>query len=1153
MADHSTIVQSLQAGVARQMEVLSDPDLTGTGLSSAELLGVPAATMAEKLTGHLLREIIIRGTGGGPLSSLANQLNHDVSHMKGQQIEGMVERLSSQVLEAFTELKDSYRLANEQTHIRPAGQLITEVTDPFALEIHRPITVASESAVGTLPLLPPYIRREHDTRLTSLVTQTAAGSSVIGVLVGGSSTGKTRACWEAIQALPPGWRLWHPIFPDRGNGFLAELELVGPNTVVWLNEAQLYLLTSDPAVGEQVVGGLRKLLRDPARGPVLVLGTIWRSYWDQLTRPSEGAPDPHAGARMLLEGSAIEVPDRFNDSELTALSASATKDPRLAEAAAQAADGEVTQFLAGAPALLERYRTSSPAARTVIHSAMDARRLGHGPVLPYTLLQAAAPGYLTDQQWEQAGEDWFEEALNYTAAPCNGVRGPVVPIRPRPGSRARHVGGPVSRPDVANGQQYRLSDYLEQHARRDRNDQLPPVTFWDALATCANAEYLPALADEAEARGLYRHASILRKRAVAIGHRSAGDALIQAVSAIDPDATADVAQWIAAQDGLTDPQVVVSVLKAVCRTGDSATAARIAVRAAAQVELANPPAMPESALLVFFPERQPIPALLTALRDAGGTDALAALAASPSAYIKVTDPYTLADMLTAVREAGGGDSLTDFADHAASHADLAHAGPIGRLLKALWDADAEEAAAALLARDPGAHADPTDLYGLRYLLEVLREAGAQDALVALANRAAAHADPGGYGLRELLQALREAGAQDAVATLAGRAAVAIDLEHPHPAATLLALLRDIDAQDAIAALANRAVACSGLTNPSAFAARLMVTHMVGTQDALAVLADQAAEHADLTCRTELPEDEGIIEVPLRYPVDELLNVLREAGTEHALAVLMARDPAAQADLTNPYAVAALLKELRDVGADKALAALADRAAGQADLAWYDAVTTLLAALEDVGAAHSVAVLANRAVTMTEITSPYSVTSLLNVLRKAGAREAVAALLARDPAAHADLTHPSFVAYLLRALLEAGADEAVAALANRASALVPLTRPGDVATLLEALREARAGEAVAALLARDPAGHVNIVARLRPSLNDTYFDEIFPLAEELAQVNAIDAADRLITRAADGGCWITLCETNPEWVQETFPFGREPGGEPSPQWGWRDIA
>ena len=139
-----------------------------------------------------------------------------------------------------------------------------------------------------MPALPVYVPREHDTALAEVVTAAAAGPGGIAVLVGGSSTGKTRACWQALDLLRgarPGWRLWHPIDPQ---GALAGLPGVEPRTVVWLNEAQRYLDTPDDA-GKQVAAGLRKLLRDQARGPVLVLATLWPEFWAELTVRPPGA------------------------------------------------------------------------------------------------------------------------------------------------------------------------------------------------------------------------------------------------------------------------------------------------------------------------------------------------------------------------------------------------------------------------------------------------------------------------------------------------------------------------------------------------------------------------------------------------------------------------------------------------------------------------------------------------------------------------------------------------------------------------------------------------------------------------------------------------------------------------------------------------
>jgi hypothetical protein len=98
---------------------------------------------------------------------------------------------------------------------RPPGVPLDEVADPFALEVHRP--VEPEELPDGLPLLPPYVSREHDLQLTRLTAQAAEGRSGMAVLVAGSSAGKTRACWEALEPLRKagGWRLWHPRDPSR--------------------------------------------------------------------------------------------------------------------------------------------------------------------------------------------------------------------------------------------------------------------------------------------------------------------------------------------------------------------------------------------------------------------------------------------------------------------------------------------------------------------------------------------------------------------------------------------------------------------------------------------------------------------------------------------------------------------------------------------------------------------------------------------------------------------------------------------------------------------------------------------------------------------------------------------------------------------------
>ena len=121
-----------------------------------------------------------------------------------------------------------------------------------------------------------------------------------------------------------------------------------------------------------------------------------------------------------------------------------------------------------------------------------------GAGLPQAFLEAAAPGYLTDDQWDALGEDWLEQALAYTAVPCKGARGPLTRIRPRPAGRAARNRGdqPASMPAAA-GPLYRLADYLDQHGRAHRASQIPPAEFWSAAAAHAAPGDQAALGDAA--------------------------------------------------------------------------------------------------------------------------------------------------------------------------------------------------------------------------------------------------------------------------------------------------------------------------------------------------------------------------------------------------------------------------------------------------------------------------------------------------------------------------------------------------------------------------------------------------------------------------------------------------------------------------------
>ena len=625
LAGEVPLLEGLRDGIARKLAVLDDASITGSGQPYAAGLGVSGAALADRLTVHLEREILLSGSRVGPLTPLADQLNHELTRRDVRRVGDMLVRLAGEVRQLRS------RPVSRSADV---GWPLSEVTDPFVLEVHHPVEL--ERPPAELPVLPAYVRRKHDEDLERVVAAAAGSSSEIAVLVGGSSTGKTRACWEALRLLreqPERWRLWHPIDPSRPEAAMRELPDIGRRTVVWLNEAQDYLGAADNALGEQVAAGLRALLRDPARAPVLVLATLWPQFWDALTARPEDGTDLHPQARELLAGRDIAVPLVFTAEQMERLSRE--KDPRLLLAAEEAQAGQAIQFLAGAKELLARYRNAPPAAAALINVAMDARRLGMGIDLPQDFLEAAAPGYLTGAEWDAQSEDWLKQAWAYTAVRCKGVPGPLTQIRRRPvRSRGRRNSShnrdepAAEQAGIPETQLYRLADFLDQHGRRLRKGLLPPPDFWAAAAAWASPRDQAALGFAAHERGLYRDAAQLYKNAAARGNQSAVLYLSKPREYMRPDLRPVL--WSAAQVPLDDPGDVAELLRNMRKAGAGEQLTALAERAAAHAPLNDPSAVAK---------------LLECLCSNGLQEQVTALAGRAAALAALDNPLKVARLL----------------------------------------------------------------------------------------------------------------------------------------------------------------------------------------------------------------------------------------------------------------------------------------------------------------------------------------------------------------------------------------------------------------------------------------------------------------------------------------------------------------------------
>ncbi len=523
VADHerADVREALLRELPQDADAVGPGDILDLEAAASRVLGprfelleeqgyhIDAARLAKVLTRLITQGIQADADRAGPLVPLAERIRHErvatASEATAAASEATVGELRAIHRTLTAVAKDP--TVHDTGHER-LGRPVADLPGPLALGVHQAVSAGDTQ----LPVLPEYVPREHDAQLQTLM-EAADQASVLIVLAGDSSTGKTRALWEALRRLPGQWRVWSPAGARALNEGLAAAG-VGPQTVVWLDDAHNYLGPASQ-LAEDTAERLIDLVANRDAGPVLVAATLWPERWQQLTaqpRSPSGQAGPvgpegsSAYVPALFESATyIQVPSAFGTDDLATASGAASRDPRLALALEYAPSGKITQYLAGAPKLIERYRAAPPEARALVDAAVDARRFGHGNRLPERLLLDAAPGYIDSDTWDRLRDDWETKALEAMTQDWRGLPGPITRIRLRPGEIP--VGGP----------EYKLADILEQTGDRDRRYVAPPREFWAAVARDARTEDLFGIGYAAQIRSRRRDAAQIYLKDAAAG------------------------------------------------------------------------------------------------------------------------------------------------------------------------------------------------------------------------------------------------------------------------------------------------------------------------------------------------------------------------------------------------------------------------------------------------------------------------------------------------------------------------------------------------------------------------------------------------------------------------------------------------------------
>lgn len=297
-----------------------------------------------KRTGMSLHDLEVKGRGQArgntqlrelPSSTVSDALNGK-RRVRKELLESLLAAWKVPDAER-RQVVDAWHRVNSASGQGPANAGRFDEASPRELGIHAAIPTNDSTSD-----LPSYVPRDFDGRLQDMIAYGAERGCFV-VLVGGSSTGKTRSLYEAIHNVVPDWWL---VQPTKTQEILDLLETPTEKTVLWLDELHRYLETVPPLTKADVV--------TLVRAGTIVVGTLWPdAYCPRRTLRRTDGSDIHGDDRMLLDfADRISVPDTLTTEERQRATELAGSDSRI-RAALEVSDVGLTQVLAAGPDMVK--------------------------------------------------------------------------------------------------------------------------------------------------------------------------------------------------------------------------------------------------------------------------------------------------------------------------------------------------------------------------------------------------------------------------------------------------------------------------------------------------------------------------------------------------------------------------------------------------------------------------------------------------------------------------------------------------------------------------------------------------------------------------------------------------------------------------------